>query len=54
MRRRYACAMSTVGTPDRNSGWLSEEDLADARRRAGIGSAFANGNLGGSTTASGH
>lgn len=25
--------MSTVGTPDRNSGWLSEEDLADARRR---------------------
>jgi len=25
--------MSTVGTPDRNSGWLSEEDLAEARRR---------------------
>lgn len=25
--------MSTVGTPDRNSGWLSEEELAEARRR---------------------
>jgi ADP-ribose pyrophosphatase YjhB (NUDIX family) len=25
--------MSSVGTPDPNSGWLSEEELADARRR---------------------
>ena len=25
--------MATVGTPDRNSGWLSEEELAEARRR---------------------
>lgn len=25
--------MSTVGTPDRNSAWLSEEELAEARRR---------------------
>jgi len=25
--------MSSVGTPDPNSGWLSEEDLAEARRR---------------------
>jgi len=25
--------MSTVGTPDRNSGWLSDEELAAARRR---------------------
>jgi len=25
--------MSSVGTPDPNSGWLSEEELAEARRR---------------------
>ena len=25
--------MASVGTPDRNSGWLSEEELADIRRR---------------------
>ena len=25
--------MSTVGTPDPNSGWLSDEELAEARRR---------------------
>jgi len=25
--------MSTVGTPDRNSGWLSDEELAETRRR---------------------
>ena|SRR3990170_2687917 len=25
--------MSSVGTPDQNSGWLSDEDLAEARRR---------------------
>jgi len=25
--------MSTVGTPDRNSGWLSDEELGIARRR---------------------
>jgi ADP-ribose pyrophosphatase YjhB (NUDIX family) len=25
--------MSSVGTPDPNTGWLSEEELADARRR---------------------
>jgi ADP-ribose pyrophosphatase YjhB (NUDIX family) len=25
--------MSSVGTPDPNSGWLSEEELQDARRR---------------------
>ncbi len=25
--------MSSVGTPDPNSGWLSEEDLAETRRR---------------------
>jgi ADP-ribose pyrophosphatase YjhB (NUDIX family) len=25
--------MSSVGTPDPNSGWLSDEELADARRR---------------------
>ncbi|MGV8970094.1 MAG: DUF4916 domain-containing protein [Microbacteriaceae bacterium] len=25
--------MSSVGTPDPNSGWLSEEELADTRRR---------------------
>ena len=25
--------MSSVGTPDPNAGWLSDEELADARRR---------------------
>jgi ADP-ribose pyrophosphatase YjhB (NUDIX family) len=25
--------MASVGTPDRNSGWLAEEELADIRRR---------------------
>src|ERR1700710_1979266 len=25
--------MSSVGTPDPNTGWLSEDELADARRR---------------------
>ena len=25
--------MTTVGTPDRNPGWLSEEELAEVRRR---------------------
>ena len=25
--------MSTVGTPDRNSGWLSEDELLEVRRR---------------------
>jgi len=25
--------MSSVGTPDQNSGWLSEEELAETRRR---------------------
>lgn len=25
--------MATVGTPDRNSGWLSEEELLETRRR---------------------
>jgi len=28
--------MSTVGTPDRNSAWLSEEELGEARRRLPI------------------
>jgi len=25
--------MSSVGTPDPNSGWLSDEELAETRRR---------------------
>ena len=25
--------MSSVGTPDPNSGWLSDDELADVRRR---------------------